>query len=61
MQNNIGLFVAKRAAMAPDSPALFDLASDRRFTYRELDEACNRTANDLVAAGLQKGTALRRS
>jgi acyl-CoA synthetase (AMP-forming)/AMP-acid ligase II len=55
MQNNIGLFITKRAALAPHSEALVDIASGQRFTYAELNARCNRVANGLVATGVDRG------
>ena len=55
MRNNVGLFISKRAAIAPDSEALVDIASGRRFSYAELDARCNRLANALVDGGLASG------
>jgi acyl-CoA synthetase (AMP-forming)/AMP-acid ligase II len=55
VQNNLGLFVTKRAAISPDAEALVDLASGRRFSYAELNTRCNRLVNALVADGLASG------
>ncbi len=42
-----------RADATPDAPAL--VACDRRMTYREFDEECNRVANALISRGVQRG------
>ena len=55
MQNNLGLFVQKRALLNPTTEAVVDVASGRRQTYAELDERCNRVANGLTDTGLQTG------
>ena len=39
-------------------PAMISPADGRSWTYRELDSACNRFANALMAAGLRKGDVL---
>jgi O-succinylbenzoate-CoA ligase len=55
MQNNVGLFITKRASLNPNGEALVDTTRDRRFTYAELSARCNRLANALVDSGLAKG------
>jgi len=55
MQNNLGLFLHKRAALCPDREPLVEVERGRRFTYRELDDRANRTAHALLALGVQKG------
>ena len=55
MMNNIGLLLSKRAALNPDLEAVFDVATDRRLTYSELNQRCNRIANALTGLGVQKG------
>jgi len=47
-----------RASAAPDKPFLFNERDGRRFTYREFDEAVNRTANLLSSFGVRKGDAV---
>ncbi len=42
-----------QADKAPEKEIL--VAADGKFTYRQLDEDANRTANALIAKGLQKG------
>ncbi len=55
MQNNVGLHLTKRAELMPDREAVFDVAVDKRFTYRELNERSNRIANALVDGGVSPG------
>lgn len=55
MKNNLGLFVTKRAHLNPTTDAVVDISSGRRQNYTELNERCNRVANGLNAAGLEKG------
>ena len=55
MKNNVGLFLAKRAMLSPDLEAIVDPATDRRFTYAELNRRCNRVANALADIGVVEG------
>jgi acyl-CoA synthetase (AMP-forming)/AMP-acid ligase II len=55
MQNNLGLFITKRAMISPDAEAVVDVASGRRFSYAELNVRCNRLANGLIDNGLETG------
>jgi O-succinylbenzoate-CoA ligase len=55
MKHNIGLLLAKRAHLSPSLEGFVDVATERRFTYAELDARCNRTANALAALGVQPG------
>ena len=55
MRNNIGLLLTKRSRLNPDLEAVFDVASHRRFSYREVNDRCNRTANALTGMGVTKG------
>ena len=43
----------KQAAASPDKTAV--IAADGEFTYRQLDENANRTANALISRGVRKG------
>ena len=52
MQNNIGLFVTKRALLNPTTEAIVDVTSGKRQTYTELNERCNRVANSMRDNGL---------
>jgi O-succinylbenzoate-CoA ligase len=55
MQNNLGLFMTKRAFLTPDREGYVDGVGNGRYTFRELNERCNAMANALVAAGIEKG------
>ena len=55
MQNNIGLFLGKRAFISPDVEAVVEPDSGRRFTYRHLDDRCNQVARALSGSGVTKG------
>ena len=53
MEHNIGDLLARRAARHPSVEAIYDVAADRRLTYRELDQRSNRVGNALASAGEQ--------
>ncbi len=56
MENNLGLFLAKRAFMMPDREAYVDSRPEGpRLTFRQLNARCNRIANAFAGDGLQKG------
>ena len=55
MQNNLGLFLTKRAFLTPDREAYVGSHETLRLTFRELNSRCNRVANALCAAGIEKG------
>ena len=55
MGNNIGLLLAKRAFLQPDAEALVDTGTNRRFTFRELNERANRCAHAFTELGVHKG------
>jgi O-succinylbenzoate-CoA ligase len=55
VENNLGLFLSKRAFLTPEREAYVDSHSGLRLTYRELNERANRLANALLAAGIRKG------
>ena len=55
MKNNLGLFLTKRAFLSPDLDGYVESDGSLRLSYRELNESCNRTANALLAAGIEKG------
>lgn len=52
---NIGHFLSKRALLNPDLEALVDVDTGRRFTFAQLNERVNRTANFLADAGVSRG------
>jgi len=55
MKNNIGLLLAKRAHLNPNLEAVYDVATERRFSFVEANRRCNQTANALTALGVRKG------
>ncbi|MDP6352353.1 MAG: AMP-binding protein, partial [Alphaproteobacteria bacterium] len=55
MDNNIGLFLTKRAHLNPDLEGFIDDASGARLTFGAINATCNRTANMLRQLGLAKG------
>lgn len=55
MQNNVGLFLTKRAHLNPSLEACIDPHSGRRFSFAELNARSNRTANALRGLGVRKG------
>ncbi len=55
MQNNIGLFLAKRAELSPSLDGFVDVDTDRRFTYAEWNARSNRIANTLTSLGVRAG------
>ena len=42
MRNNVGLLLAKRAALSPRLEALVEVERGRRFTFAELNARANR-------------------
>ena len=55
MQNNLGLFLTKRAELNPDGEAYVDGNLPVRLSFNQLNERCNRLANALRTAGVEKG------
>lgn len=55
MTQNIGQFISKRAKLNPNTEAVVDVASGRRYNYVELNDRVNRVANALVGQGVTKG------
>ncbi len=51
-------WLAERAALTPDSPALFDFRSDSWTTYEQWNRRANQTAHALLHAGLRRGDRL---
>jgi acyl-CoA synthetase (AMP-forming)/AMP-acid ligase II len=52
---NIGQFLTKRAYREPATEAIFDVASNRRFSFDELNVRSNKTANALNGIGVAPG------
>ncbi|HUP22443.1 MAG TPA: long-chain fatty acid--CoA ligase [Thermoanaerobaculia bacterium] len=55
MQNNVGLFLAKRALLSPNVEGFVDADTGRRFTFAEWNRRANRTANFLSGLSLGRG------
>ncbi|BAV66735.1 2-succinylbenzoyl-CoA synthetase (plasmid) [Sphingobium amiense] len=55
MQDNIGLFLTKRALLNPEREAFVDGTGSLRLTFKELNERSNRLANAFVEAGVKVG------
>lgn len=55
MDNNVGLFLYKRALLNPDLEAVIDHESGRRFSFRDLNTRANRVANALTRGGIAQG------
>lgn len=53
IRNTIGDAIGRSAGKTPNKEAL--IFGERRWTYRQLDQAVSRLANGLLAAGLQPG------
>ena len=45
MQNNLGLFLSKRAFLSPTREAYVESDGSLRLTYAELNNRCNQLAN----------------
>ncbi len=55
MRNNIGLLLAKRAALSPHMDGIVEVERERRFTFPGVNARCNRIANGLVSLGVRPG------
>jgi len=55
VQNNLGLFLTKRAFLSPDLEGYVEGDGSFRLTYHALNASCNRVANAFAAAGIEKG------
>lgn len=55
MENNLGLFLTKRAFLSPDLEGYVEGDGSFRLTYAELNASCNRLANAFLDAGVEKG------
>lgn len=54
MENNLGLFLTKRAFLSPDLDGYVEGDGSFRLSYAQLNASSNRIANALVDAGIQK-------
>ena len=55
MQENIGLFLAKRAELTPRHEGFVQVETGLRLTWAELNARANRIANALLALGVRPG------
>ncbi len=55
LDETIGQNFERTVATHPDAEALVDVAADRRWTYRELDDEINVVARGLMALGIEPG------
>ena len=55
MKQNIGRLLSKRADISTTAEAFVEVERGRRFTFEELNNRCNRTANMLLAQGVKPG------
>lgn len=55
MQNNIGLFLTKRAQLSPSEESLVEVERGKRYTFRDLNLYANRVAHVLCAQGVKRG------
>lgn len=55
MQNNIGLFLTKRAHLSPSEESLVEVERGQRYTFRDLNLYANRVAQMLCAQGVKRG------
>jgi fatty-acyl-CoA synthase len=55
LEDTIGVNFERTAAAYPDNDALVDMASSRRWTYRELDDEIDVVARGLMALGVETG------
>ncbi|MBN8937871.1 MAG: AMP-binding protein [Rhizobiales bacterium] len=51
----VGNILATAAIRFPDDPAIYCAGTDRRFTFREIDQRTNRLAQGLLGLGYAKG------
>src|ERR1700722_4006348 len=51
----VGSIIVTAAARAPNKVAFYCAGTGRRFTFRQVNERCNRLANMLARLGLAKG------
>src|SRR5437879_4458963 len=53
--NKVYDWIAKHAIFTPDKLAIVDVASNRRISYRQFNEAANRVANLFESLGVKAG------
>ena len=49
MEHNIGLLLSKRAQISANGEAFVEFERNRHFTFKELNQRCNRIANGLLS------------
>ena len=54
MENNLGLLLAKRAFLNPNTEAFVNGNSGERLTFTALNSRCNQLAQALLADGVKK-------
>ncbi len=55
MQNNIGLFLSKRAEISPQVDGFVDVDTRRSFTFAQWNQRCNQMAHAFTGLGVGKG------
>ena len=55
MNHNVGLSLKKRSNISANAEAFVEFEKDRRFTFTQLNQRSNRTANALLARGVKPG------
>jgi fatty-acyl-CoA synthase len=55
LEETIGANLERTVGAYPDTDALVEVATGRRWSYREFDDEINRTARGLMALGVEKG------
>jgi acyl-CoA synthetase (AMP-forming)/AMP-acid ligase II len=55
MKHNVGLSLKKRSTISTNAEAFVEFERNRRFTYAQLNQRCNRIANVLLERGVKPG------
>lgn len=55
MENNLGLLLAKRAFLNPETEAFVNGNTGERLRFKELNNRCNQLSNALLQDGIEKG------
>ncbi|MFT7653029.1 MAG: acyl-CoA synthetase (AMP-forming)/AMP-acid ligase II [Candidatus Azotimanducaceae bacterium] len=55
MENNLGLFLTKRAFLSPDVDGYVEGDGSYRLSYQALNSSCNQVCNALLGQDIQKG------